>query len=112
MIYIIKTTFYYRNLHKQNRTGKNTAIAIVMGQNQLSSDEYGFITRGPEGLLNFLSLLCSSPHSPPPISCLGGCGAASIRGSLGNSVIIKPLNGTDRTDQLIIHLNVSCLFVQ
>ena len=28
----------YLTLHRQNKTGRNTAIAMVMGINQLSSD--------------------------------------------------------------------------
>lgn len=34
----VRTNSSYLTLHKKNSTGKNTATAIVMGINQLSSD--------------------------------------------------------------------------
>ena len=77
---------YYLSLHKPNITGKNTAIAIVIGQNQLSSEEYGSNTRGPDVFLNFFSLLIVSPHSVFG-SCLG-LDDISIGGKGGNSKLI------------------------
>ena len=53
----------YLTLHRQNKTGRNTAIAMVMGINQLSSDAYGSWSFGPDVFLNFLSFGFSSSQS-------------------------------------------------
>lgn len=54
----------YLTLHRQNSTGRNTATAMVMGMNQLSSEAYGSVALGPDGLLNlWLSSTCSSSRS-------------------------------------------------
>jgi hypothetical protein len=55
----------YLTLHRQNRTGRNTATAIVMGINQLSSDAYGSFILGPEVLANFCGVSWESSSSSP-----------------------------------------------
>ena len=56
-----------------------------MGQNQLSSEEYGSNARGPDVFLNFFSLFAVSPHSVFG-SCFG-LDDMSIGGRGGNSKI-------------------------
>lgn len=56
-----------------------------MGQNQLSSEEYGSNARGPDVFLNFLSFFVVSPHSVFG-SCFG-LADMSIGGRGGNSKI-------------------------
>ncbi len=74
----------YLTLHRQNKTGRNTAIAIVMGMNQLSSDAYGSFIFGPEVRLNLTSCSSSSPESSfsesiscESCSCMGGTAGTS-----------------------------------
>ena len=95
----------YRTLHKQNNTGKNIAMAIVIGQNQLSSDEYGSLVLGPDVRLNFCCSLLSllSPHStsPPSLGLFSICCCClntSNGTNAGNSVIL------DKTSILLLSL--------
>ncbi len=77
-------------LHRQNNTGRNTAIAMVIGMNQLSSEAYGSFIFGPEVRLNLMSSLSSSSAessfsesmSCGSCSCIGGTAGSSVRGGV------------------------------
>ena len=71
-------------LHRQNKTGRNTATAMVIGMNQLSSEAYGSWLLGPEVRLNLSDFDAVSPHSTSlPSLCSVSRGSTSGGGRAG-----------------------------
>ena len=63
LIYRPGYKWIHLTLQRQNKTGRNTATAMVMGMNQLSSEAYGSWLLGPEVRLNLSDFDAVSPHS-------------------------------------------------
>lgn len=84
-------------LHRQNKTGRNTAIAIVMGMNQLSSDAYGSLTFGPDVRLNLTSW-SSSSSAESSFSESMSCGSCSCTGGMAGSSGVWVCGGTNMYD--------------